>query len=484
MTSIQVKISNLVIVYGILIPVLSGEFFINNINASIAMVASCFMLGLILRLRKGVILNFIIAVYTMRVYLLRPYTELFYDNLEETQKNLIDSNNFFFNATDATTVYLSLLSILIAWYVGLSISSRQRFRLFSIPIVFSTIDEIIKNNDWKFWTIWLILTIVNYKSGLELWQSVQGELQSTLFAYGMLSLTTINYACLFAVIFSKHSNTQLNKKNILLIPCIYEVSIGFISGGRGALFYLVAYVLFLVYVFNYKRKTHINFKVILLFIVLSGVVLTSGMFAYIIKEALKGGATLDNILPMITVFMQKDQLSNGFYFFTTIILHRLSSLQAQFLILNDHFVHFPWDYYNPVAALMRIINDLVPGDVFNNVLTINQLYNFIYLDQLVSYNSEAWSIQGTMYIYFGHYLTPLFVVIIGFIIGLYSSTIELWVKKSPSFAIFFIILVFEILDNGTVERIFVVDLVRPLLSFIFVIIIHKVMVYISSVRLN
>ena len=46
-------------------------------------------------------------------------------------------------------------------------------------------------------------------------------------------------------------------------------------------------------------------------------------------------------------------------------------------------------------------------------------------------------------------------------------------KASPAFATFFILLMFEFITNGTMERINPVDIVRPLASFVIFVVIYK-----------
>ena len=151
----------------------------------------------------------------------------------------------------------------------------------------------------------------------------------------------------------------------------------------------------------------------------------------------------------------------------TVILHRLSSIEAQFYILNDRFINNPLDTYNPLYAFMRIINDLMPGSLFPNLMTINQLWDYIYLDSFLNYSSQTWSIQGTLYLYFGHWLSPIIVFLIGVYCSRNSSYLSKLLILSPTFFAFFFFFFAEFIDNGTFERTIPVNIIKPLTSIIF-----------------
>ena len=118
-----------------------------------------------------------------------------------------------------------------------------------------------------------------------------------------------------------------------------------------------------------------------------------------------------------SVLLVKENLLFG----VTELLHRLSALKAQFYILNDWYIHNPWQYYNPITSLMGVINDLVPGDIFSGMLSVNQLFDYIYHDTVLVYNSEMWSIHGTLYLYFGHILAPIVVFFLSIFTNAYLA---------------------------------------------------------------
>ena len=88
------------------------------------------------------------------------------------------------------------------------------------------------------------------------------------------------------------------------------------------------------------------------------------------------------------------------------------------------------------------------------------------------YDSEMWDIQGTLYLYFGHILTPIVVFFIAIVTNRLYPSLERTLKASPVFAAFFVLLLFDIINNGTLERVILVDIVRPLASFVIFIVLY------------
>ena len=120
------------------------------------------------------------------------------------------------------------------------------------------------------------------------------------------------------------------------------------------------------------------------------------------------------------------------------------------------------------------------------MLTINQLFDYIYHDTKLFYSSEMWGIQGTLYIYFGHILAPIIVFFIAILTNRLYPSLKKTLMASPAFAAFFTLLFFDIITNGTIERIIPVDIVRPLLSFVIFVVLYKALSLFlpNSVRLS
>ena len=70
------------LLYGLLIPILSPVFVTENTVASLAMIASCCVISLLLYSGRALLFNILIAVYVFQNYLIRPYINIFLDKLE------------------------------------------------------------------------------------------------------------------------------------------------------------------------------------------------------------------------------------------------------------------------------------------------------------------------------------------------------------------------------------------------------------------
>jgi len=465
------------ILYGLLIPILAREFVEENIVTSIAIVGSCFIFAALFWSRRALLLNILIASYVFKTYLIRPYVDIFLPKIAFFEAEYIKSLNYFYNPAEAQVIYLSLVSLLFAWLIGLVITKTKRFNSYPAPWIFREIDKILVRPRLSFWLIWFVLTLLNFQTDIETWQGINTGESDVLFAYGMASMWAINLVLLFTYLFSKSYNLK-SLPIYLLFPIFLQITIGIYSGSRNALFHVVILVS-LYWIFNNFNnrifKSHIK-KILTVLGIFFPLILISGIMAHFAKLQLRyrGEFSITQlIVNFFTNTFQFSEILNSLYFNISIILHRLSSLKAQFYILNDNYIHNPGDLMTPLMILKRIINALTPGDIFENVLSISQLFDFIYLDQLINYNSEFWSIQGTLYVYFGHWIAPLVVFFLAIILGRYNHKFENLVRISPSFTVLSMVLILDFIEFGSLERVIPNNIVMQLSSFFIVIIFVK-----------
>lgn len=472
--------------YGATIPIAAFEFLLRNAVATSAMIAVCFVIAALLWSRRAVFLNILLAFYLLRVYLTRPYVDVFLSRLTEDQLYYISSNNFFYNSADATVVYLSLLSLVVAWYLGLLVVRPNSSQDVVHLRIFRWTDRIIIESNWRFWLVWSFLTLMNYQSASVTWQGIATGSGKPLFAYGLFSTVTINYACLFAFLQSRALDLTPPSK-ILIAPVFVAAVFSILGGSRSFLFTsIILFVAYWVFLNYNKRIAYRDILQLILLACMVPYVIFFALLAQSIRPLLIWSADpsiiANTLLEGLNVFNQNNPLYENLFFGVSELVHRLSSLQAQFLILNNHFFHDPWETFNPVQTFMRVVNDLVPGDVFDNVLSINRLFSYIYRDQLITYSSETWSIQGTLYLYFGFWVSPVIVFLVAYAVGRYSGWLDGMVRASPSFAIFFALFANDLVENGTLERVIPVDLVRPLASFFGLIAMVGLLHILFSVR--
>lgn len=464
------------LVYGILIPVLAQEFVAENTSAAIAMIGSCIIIALLFWSKRVVFINIIISFYVFQSYLTRPFVLIFEKELSTTHLAYIEAINSYFNPGAAAVVYWSLFSLLLAWLIGILLSkSSRKDNLFSPPKIFTRLDQVILKGGPPFFLAFGLLFVLNYTSptaGLR--GAITGE-GSRMFLLGLASLYTINVVCLYALIKRQHDRLRPAKYSLLFPPLVAALT-GFLSGSRGAAFafLLLGLVYWLFWKYEREWKSLSLIKAFLLFLILIPMVMLIGLFSQVLRSLYWYAESVDTAdiqlaLDYKSVLLVKENLLFGI----TELLHRLAALEAQFYILNDWYIHKPLQHYNPLTSLMRIINDIVPGDIFPGMYTINQLFQYIYYDTVVHYGSQMWGIQGTLYIYFGHILAPIVVFFIAFVTNRLYPSLERTLMASPAFAAFFTLLLFDIITNGTAERVIPVDIVRPLASFVIFLVLYK-----------
>lgn len=464
------------VIYAILIPVLAWKFVAQNPSAATAMMGSALIIALMFWSKRAPFINLIISIYVFQNYLTRPYISLFEAGLSLEGLRYIQNLRSYDTPEAAAVVYWSLFSLLLAWLIGLlAFRTPRNDRLFFIPRMFRTLDLILQKNRLPFIFSIGLLFVLNFTSpGTGLRATVTGE-GKALFLFGLASLSTISVVCLFAFLKSQHDGLR-SRQYLLLLPVLLQILSRLLAGGRSALFHIavagLVYWLFLQYEKRWRPQRLIMAG--LLSSMLIAVTLFAGLFAQVLRPLYRYSESVDvvdilNTLDYETVVRTKEILLLGI----TELLYRLSALKAQFYILNDWYIHEPLQYYNPLAATMRIVNDLVPGTIFPNLLTINQLFEYVYYDQAVFYSSEMWSIQGTLYLYSGHFVAPLVVLFLAVIANRVYPSLKRSLKASPAFAAFFVLLALDVLTNGTAERIIPVDVVRPLASFLIFVVVYK-----------
>src|SRR3989338_5710097 len=176
------------LMYGILIPVLAQEFVAENTSASIAMIGSCIIIALLFWSKHVVFINIIISFYVFQNYLTRPFVSIFEKELSAKHLAYIESNNSYFNPGAAAVVYWSLFSLLLAWLIGILLSkSSRKDNLFSLPKIFTRLDQVILKGGPPFFLAFGLLFVLNYQSpetGLR--AGITGEGEGS-FLWGMAS---------------------------------------------------------------------------------------------------------------------------------------------------------------------------------------------------------------------------------------------------------------------------------------------------------
>jgi hypothetical protein len=240
------------------------------------------------------------------------------------------------------------------------------------------------------------------------------------------------------------------------------------GGSRSALFYpIILSVFYLIALKGPQFRIRLGTLVLLVGVLIPATLL-AGAAANAVRPLWRSSEASGAIREALVEDVVSGRLLDTGLSSLGILMARLADLYAPFAIVNDGYVYDPWPYVNPLQIAMRTINDVVPGDVFQDKLTINQLFEWIYRGTVVSYSSEFWSGLALPYLYFGFFGAPLFFLCAALASNVSYGGLIARIRNSPSFALFAIALMWEAIANGTVERMIVVDIVRVVItSFLF-----------------
>ena len=324
------------------------------------------------------------------------------------------------------------------------------------------------------------MILLNAQDPRAMWQGAIEGGGETLFAYGLVQTEVIFFSLLALFIMRKHRKEEASL--VLLLPIFFSSLLGVVTGGRSALFavfiFLILYYIYLNFNKNLDRR---DLKNIILITSVAPLVIIGGLAAQIIRPLIRSNLEIDTDLFLglisenLNIFDPNNPLVNTAYFGITELLHRLSALQEKFLILGNHYINDPSLTFNFISSFQRVLNDLMPGSLFPNLLNINQVFHHVYFDEQINYASHMFGIQGILYLYFGNYLPILLIFFVGVFYRFQEHRIDSFLRTSPSFFVFLYFLMNGILENGTLERVIPVDVVRPLTSFIFVILAVRIL---------
>ena len=466
--------------YALAVPLFASTFFQDHPTTSLLIMACCLILSLLFYSGVAPLFNILLSFYIFKLYLIRPYVDIFLYKLTNLQIDYIAGNNNYFNSEDAITVYANLFFLLFAWLLGLLLLKPKKNISFSYPWVFKKFDSLIFSPNWRFWTVLFILIILNYQDPRAMWKSTIYGGGETLFAYGLL-LPGIVYTVLL-VSFMIQKKDEMNPSYLLLVPIIINAMVGVMSGGRSSLFNVFIFIiLYLIYLNYNKVLVGQDLKKILVIASAAPIVILGGLAAQVLRPLIRANLDIDSdlywdlVIQNINIFNPDNPLLNTAYFGITELLHRLSALQEKFLILGNHAINDPSLTFNFVSTFQRVINDLLPGSLFLDQININQVFHHIYFNEYINYASHMFGLQGTLYLYFGYYIPAFIIFFLGILYRFQEETINYLLRQSPSFVVMFTFFINDFLENGSFERVIPLDLVRPLTTFILIIIAVKIL---------
>ena len=467
-------ITVLLLLYTLLIPVLAQGYIQQYESAAVAMMGSGIILAFLFWSGRAFVLNLLIAAYVFEVYLIRPYISLFEGALSAESLSYIRGLHPYETPESAAVVYWSLFSLLLAWALGLLLfPTPRREKPVSVPRVFRMLDAVMLRNGLPFLAGYVLLFVLNYQSpesGIRGTQTAEG---GATFLLGLASLQVVSMACLFFFLRELHDGRRRPPYLILLAPLISVLQSG-LSGSRSAIFTIfvssLMYWLFLDSYRTWKGLTLIKTALIST----AGIVVSIGgaLFAQVLRPLYRYSESVSfvdilNVLSYRAVIDTQDVLFRG----VTELLYRMNALKGQFYILNEWHVHDPSEYTGPIKTVMRTMNDMAPGELFPGLLTVNQVFDYVYTGVQVYYNSEPIGSQGILYLNFGHLGSFVVVLALGVIAIQSYPWLAQSMRASPALAAMAIGLSAGILYTGWIERIISVYLVRPPINFLIFVLV-------------
>jgi hypothetical protein len=442
------------------------------------------ILAVMFHTRRCFALNFIIAWYVGSTYLLLPWVHRFEAYVTWEQANHLRSLISFHDPETALRANGLLLFCLVAWTMGLMLApSNSIAGVVRAPRLFRAIDEQVLQRRLSFWIVLVCLVAFQYRhSILYGWGALatgSSEVKPLLF-FGLLDPIFIIHAGL--LLFARaYARGREPRPYALLLPVASIVVLQTFTGSRGAIY--MPGILVLCYLVALKGpRARVRLRLVALAAPAVLAAFLVGAFANTAKPLWRSATQPSEIRDFLVEEATSGRLLENGLFSTATLISRLADLTGPYHVVNDMQVQEPWAHVNPLQIVMRTVNDLVPGVVFPGMLTINQIFDWIYYGAVVPYASAYWGVLAFPYLYFGFWSPLVF-----FFLGLVSSVVYVRglarVRSSPAYAAFWISLMLEVISNGTFERVVVVDIVRVVLSyFIFTLLVMTVGVFLGQPR--
>ena len=157
------------IIYGLILLLFIQEVTTDN-SFYFAIIGSSFILAILIWTNRAFAINIILAIYITKAYFFMPINAIFNDYLNVSQQIYLQEVNGYYDSNSASVVYWSLFSLLFAWLSGLLLfNSPKQYYFFSVPKVFSRMDQIIKKGSYLFWFSYgsLFLNVSRYNIGIK-----------------------------------------------------------------------------------------------------------------------------------------------------------------------------------------------------------------------------------------------------------------------------------------------------------------------------
>lgn len=328
--------------------------------------------------------------------------------------------------------------------------------------------------------IYILFTTVRlidfYKFGYGAISGHQGSPLYTL--YGLINIDVLIFILLVMVITRWCVSSQTDKRIFIFIIIAY-VALKVLSGSRSSLYFIFLY--FIYFILTFRGDYVVRYK-IMLFVI--GLVML-GTLLYPISKAFKNivqysyGSTISytyikegfSLSDTLTDFMEHRTAS-----FLEIV-DRLATMTGQLKIITGQQVIPVEEHINLINIFKRTINDLVPGDVFTDLIPTQTVYATVYGGESpkdVIYGGEFYSLYGVCYVLFGYGGALLVLFLTATMIGYLWK--RLYVSHTSLKLIFlglYIITFDDLLNNMLIEGWLTENVFKRLLSFLLIVLILR-----------
>lgn len=347
---------------------------------------------------------------------------------------------------------------------GIILGSRIILRSGNRPFLKNSDKELKMSPAALLWA-YIILTaliLVNfYRFG---YGSISGIDTDPIFTlYGLLSNEPVLLITLVIVAFQWRKLSG-KYKLILLFIIISNVILRTLQGSRSSTYFLFVYFIFLLCVFKGDfviRKVHLFFLAVL---IISGFLLYPIGKAF--KEAIKSKGNKGNYLELnVDILSRAGSLNNGLKRLSLEIVDRLSDVGSSLRISNDKQVVQVSSQVSLANTIKRTINDMTPGDVFTDVSKTQDVYHLLYFGYAPVYGGEIYGIFGVYYLLFGRLGALLALFLTSAAIG-YFWKIAIFsnIALKPVYLGYYVIIFDWFLFNTLIEGWLVNSVFKPLLS--------------------
>lgn len=354
---------------------------------------------------------------------------------------------------------------------------------YNVPIE-SLYREDVKLSIGKLLFIYIVfMSITMYNLSKFGYGSISGTEADAIYnLYGIINPDIIIHISLI-ICASQWNRLSIYHRRILLFMILSYAAYRVIGGSRSSLYALLIPLSY--YLVLFKRNFIVNKKIVITAIVLS-------IFLYPIAKGFKdmihytsgpdAVITFNHIKEIISIsdIFQNFIDKKGEYFIE--IIDRLSDMGAQLRIINDKQLVPVEEHINLIATFKRAINDMVPGDVFYDVLRTQDVFHFVYHGFIPIYGGEIYSLYGVYYVLFGYLGTLIVLFISSIVIGYLWKKLMLSRMYFKPIILGFYLITFELfLQNELIEGWFVNRVYRPVLGYIFIIFLLTFLSYLSAI---